>query len=44
MRYVPDSSDYIKFRKQRAVNVNYNDMKNGGDQSNGSYVAFKMVQ
>jgi len=44
MRYVPDSSDYIRFRKQRAVNVNYNDVKNGGDQSNGSYVAFKMAQ
>ena len=44
MRYVADSSDYIRYRRQRAVNVNYNDVKNGGDESNGSYVAFKMVR
>ena len=26
MRHVPDSSDYIRFKKQRALNVNYNDI------------------
>jgi hypothetical protein len=39
MRHVPDSSDYIRFKKQRAIGKTYNDLKNGGDQSNGSYVA-----
>jgi hypothetical protein len=37
-RFVPDSSDYTRFRKQMAMNQNYNDSSNGGDQSNGSYV------
>ena len=27
-RFVPDSSDYIKYRKQRAINQNYNDITN----------------
>jgi hypothetical protein len=38
-RYVPDSSDYIKYKRQAALNRNYNDLSNGGDESNGSYVA-----
>jgi hypothetical protein len=38
VKFVSDSSDYIRFRRERAVNLNYNDLKNGGDQSNGSYV------
>jgi len=25
-KFVPDSSDYIKYRKQRAINQNYNDI------------------
>jgi hypothetical protein len=29
-KFVADSSDYLRFRKQRAVNLNYNDVKNGG--------------
>ena len=37
VKFVPDSSDYIKFKKLRALNKNYNDMKQGGDQSNASY-------
>jgi hypothetical protein len=37
-RYVSDSSDYTTFKKQMAINKNYNDIKYGGDQSNGSYV------
>ena len=37
-KYVPDSSDYIRYKKQPAFNVNYNDVSNGGDQHNGSYV------
>ena len=29
-KFVADSSDYLRFRKQRAINLNYNDVKNGG--------------
>lgn len=29
-KFVADSSDYLRFRKQKSVNVNYNDVKNGG--------------
>ena len=37
-KFVPDSSDYIKYRKLMALNKTYNDSKNGGDLSNASYV------
>jgi hypothetical protein len=43
-KFVPDSSDYIRFKKQQAMNKNYNDSKNGGDESNGSYVALMRVR
>jgi len=47
-KYVYDSSDYIRFRKQSAVSNNYTSKKNdttyGGDQSNGSYVALRAVK
>lgn len=43
-RYVPDSSDYITYKKQRAINQNYNDYTNGGDQSNASYVNIEAVR
>lgn len=39
VKYVYDSSDYVTFRRQQAINRNYNDSKNGGDDSNGSYVS-----
>jgi hypothetical protein len=42
VKFVPDSSDYTTYKKQRAANYNYNDLKFGGDQSNGSYV-FRMA-
>ena len=29
-KFVADSSDYIRFKKQRAYNVNYNDLNFGG--------------
>jgi len=38
-RFVSDCSDYTKFKKQNAINYNYNDLKNGGDQSHASYVS-----
>jgi hypothetical protein len=37
-RFVPDSSDYITYKKQRALNQNYNDLGFGGDSHNASYV------
>lgn len=30
VRYVPDASDYIKYKKQNALNNNYNDLTYGG--------------
>lgn len=43
-KYVYDSSDYIRFKKQQAFNKNYNDSSNGGDQSNASYTAIMHVR
>lgn len=37
-RFVADSSDYTKYRKYRSVNQNFNDVSNGGDKNNASYV------
>ena len=42
-KFVADSSDYIKFRKQRALSQNYNDSKFGGDQSNASCTPYMRV-
>jgi hypothetical protein len=43
-RFVPDSSDYIKFKKQSAINKNYNDLGFGGDIHNASFVARMAVR
>ena len=43
VKYVPDSSDYIKYKKLMAQNRNYNDLKNGGFQ-NSSYVPLMRVR
>ena len=43
-KFVPDSSDYVKYKKQRAMSQTYNDSKFGGDESNGSYVALMAVR
>ena len=43
VKYVPDSSDYIKYKKLMAQNQNYNDLKNGGFQ-NSSYVPLMRVR
>jgi len=43
-RFVPDSSDYTTFKKQRAINQNYNDLAMGGDDHNGSYVNLMAVR
>lgn len=44
VKWVADSSDYIKFKKMSAINKNYNDLGHGGDDSNGSYVALMRVR
>jgi hypothetical protein len=36
-RFVADSSDYVTFKRQQALNQNFNDVKNGG-YNNSSYV------
>ena len=43
-RYVYDSSDYITYLKQKAVNKNYNDLTYGGDDSNGSQSAIRAIR
>ena len=44
VKYVYDSSDFVTFRRQQAINSNYNDLKNGGDDHNASYVPLKHVR
>lgn len=39
VRFVADSSDYVTYKKNRAINRIYNDNSFGGDQHNASYVA-----
>jgi hypothetical protein len=43
-KFVSDSSDYVKFKRLRAVNRNYNDLSNVGDESNGSYVPLMAIR
>jgi hypothetical protein len=43
VKYVPDSSDYIQYKKLQAQNRNYNDLKNGGYQ-NSAYVNLMAVR
>jgi hypothetical protein len=43
-RFVPDASDYITYKKQRAMNQNYNELTGGGDQSNASYTVINHVR
>lgn len=44
VKFVYDSSDYIKFLKQQAVNKNYNDYSNGGDESSASQSAWRAIR
>jgi hypothetical protein len=44
VKYVYDSSDYVTYLKQRAINKNYNDLSFGGDQSNGSQSAQRAIR
>jgi hypothetical protein len=38
-KFVPDSSDYIRYRRQAAMNSTYNDSSFGGDESNAGFVS-----
>jgi len=42
-KFVSDSSDYVRFKKLRAVNQTYNDLGYGG-YNNGSYVPLMHVR
>jgi hypothetical protein len=44
VKFVYDSSDYVTYLKQRAVNKNYNDLTYGGDQSNASQSALRAIR
>ena len=44
VKYVYDSSDYVTYLKQKAINKNYNDYSFGGDQSNGSQSAKRAIR
>lgn len=43
VKFVPDSSDYTKYRRQTALNQNYNDLKNGG-YNNSAYTNLTAVR
>ena len=44
VKYVYDSSDYITFLKQQAINKNYNDLSNAGNNNSASQSAFRAVR
>lgn len=44
VKYVYDSSDYVTYLKQRAVNKNYNDLSNGGNNNSGAQSAIRAVR
>jgi hypothetical protein len=44
VKFVYDSSDYITYLKQKAVNKNYNDLSYGGDQSSASQSAWRAIR
>ena len=44
VKYVYDSSDYVTYLKQKAVNKNYNDFSNGGDDYNSTQSAQRAIR
>lgn len=44
VKYVYDSSDYIRYSKQKAINKNYNDSSYGGDQHSGAQSAIRAIR
>ncbi len=43
-RFVYDSSDYVTYLKQKAVNKNYNDLSYGGNDNNASQSALRAIR
>ena len=43
-KFVYDSSDFIRFRKNQAINRNYNDRSFGGDDSSASQSAYRHIR
>ena len=44
VKYVYDSSDYVTYLKQKAINKNYNDLSYGGDNNNSSQSAQRAIR
>jgi len=44
VKFVADSSDYARYKKNRAINQLYNDSTFGGDQSHASYAPLMGVR
>jgi hypothetical protein len=44
VKYVYDSSDYVTYLKQKAVNKNYNDYSNGGDDFKAGQSAQRAIR
>lgn len=38
-KFVADGSDYIRYKRLRAANQTYNDLKNGGNKNHAEYVS-----
>lgn len=43
-KFVYDGSDYVRYKKIKAMNKTYNDSSFGGNNNNGSYVALNRVR
>jgi hypothetical protein len=44
VKYVYDSSLFTRYKREAAMNKNYNDLKNGGDDHNASQVAWMAIR
>jgi hypothetical protein len=44
VKYVYDGSDYTKFKKDQAMNQNYNDITFAGNAYNGSQTAYRAIR
>ena len=43
-KYVYDSSDYITYKKNSAINKNYNDLSNGGNDYSSQQSAYRHIR
>jgi hypothetical protein len=44
VKYVYDGSDYTTYLKQKAINKNYNDLSNGGNDNSGGQIAWRAIR